>query len=79
MGAIQKALARGVPVCVVPHGHDHLEVVRRVEVFAVQNPPGGDEAQPPASGRMVPVDGFWSAFLAPFGREFNCRAHTSVT
>jgi hypothetical protein len=32
MGAIQKALARGVPVCVVPHGHDHLEVVRRVEV-----------------------------------------------
>jgi hypothetical protein len=32
MGATQKALARGVPVCVVPHGRDHFEVARRVEV-----------------------------------------------
>jgi MGT family glycosyltransferase len=32
MGATQKALARGVPVCVVPFGRDQLEVARRVEL-----------------------------------------------
>lgn len=32
MGATQKALARGVPVCVVPYGRDQLEVARRVDV-----------------------------------------------
>jgi MGT family glycosyltransferase len=32
MGVTQKALARGVPVCVVPHGRDQFEVARRVEV-----------------------------------------------
>jgi MGT family glycosyltransferase len=32
MGATQKALARGIPVCVVPHGRDQFEVARRVEV-----------------------------------------------
>jgi len=32
MGTTQKALARGVPVCVVPFGRDQLEVARRVEV-----------------------------------------------
>lgn len=32
MGATQKALARGVPVCAVPFGRDQLEVSRRVEV-----------------------------------------------
>lgn len=32
MGATQKALAYGVPVCVVPFGRDQLEVARRVEV-----------------------------------------------
>jgi MGT family glycosyltransferase len=31
MGATQKALTRGVPVCVVPFGRDQLEVARRVE------------------------------------------------
>ena len=31
-GATQKALASGVPVCVVPFGCDQLEVARRVEV-----------------------------------------------
>ncbi len=31
-GATQKALATGVPVCVVPFGRDQLEVARRVEV-----------------------------------------------
>lgn len=31
-GAAQKALAAGVPVCVVPFGRDQLEVARRVEV-----------------------------------------------
>lgn len=30
-GATQKALAAGVPVCVVPFGRDQLEVARRVE------------------------------------------------
>jgi MGT family glycosyltransferase len=32
MGATQKALARGVPVCVVPFARDQFEVARRVEV-----------------------------------------------
>ena len=32
MGSTQKALARGVPVCVVPFGRDQLEVARRVQV-----------------------------------------------
>jgi UDP:flavonoid glycosyltransferase YjiC (YdhE family) len=32
VGATQKALARGVPVSVVPFGRDQLEVARRVEV-----------------------------------------------
>ncbi len=31
MGITQKALGRGVPVCVVPHGRDQHEVARRVE------------------------------------------------
>ncbi|MFL5832378.1 MAG: glycosyltransferase [Solirubrobacterales bacterium] len=31
MGATQKALALGVPVCVVPFGRDQVEVARRVE------------------------------------------------
>jgi MGT family glycosyltransferase len=34
MGATQKALARGVPVCVVPYGRDQFEVARRVAVAA---------------------------------------------
>jgi UDP:flavonoid glycosyltransferase YjiC (YdhE family) len=32
MGSTQKALARGVEVCVVPYGRDQFEVARRVEV-----------------------------------------------
>ncbi|PJK23058.1 nucleotide disphospho-sugar-binding domain-containing protein [Mycolicibacterium goodii] len=32
MGTTQKALARGVPVCVVPRGRDQFEVARRVAV-----------------------------------------------
>ncbi|OBF83485.1 glycosyl transferase [Mycobacterium sp. 852002-51163_SCH5372311] len=32
MGATQKALERGVPVCVVPQARDQFEVARRVEV-----------------------------------------------
>jgi MGT family glycosyltransferase len=32
MGATQRALARGMPVCVVPYGRDQFEVARRVEV-----------------------------------------------
>jgi MGT family glycosyltransferase len=32
MGATQKALAHGVPVCAVPFGRDQYEVARRVEV-----------------------------------------------
>ncbi|HEV3378449.1 MAG TPA: glycosyltransferase [Thermoleophilaceae bacterium] len=32
MGATQKALAHGVPVCTVPFARDQLEVARRVEV-----------------------------------------------
>lgn len=32
MGITQKALAAGVPVCVVPFGRDQLEVARHIEV-----------------------------------------------
>jgi MGT family glycosyltransferase len=32
MGATQKALARGVPVCAVPFGRDQFEVARRLEI-----------------------------------------------
>jgi UDP:flavonoid glycosyltransferase YjiC (YdhE family) len=32
MGITQKALSRGVPVCVVPFGRDQLETARHVEV-----------------------------------------------
>jgi MGT family glycosyltransferase len=32
MGTTQKALVRGVPVCVVPQGRDQFEVARRVEM-----------------------------------------------
>jgi len=32
MGVTQKALVRGVPVCVVPYGRDQFEVARRVEM-----------------------------------------------
>ncbi|HET7574879.1 MAG TPA: nucleotide disphospho-sugar-binding domain-containing protein [Solirubrobacterales bacterium] len=32
MGATQKAIAHGVPVCAVPFGRDQLEVARRLEV-----------------------------------------------
>jgi MGT family glycosyltransferase len=32
MGSTQKALARGIPVCVVPYGRDQFEVARRVVV-----------------------------------------------
>ena len=32
MGATQKALDHGVPVCVVPYGRDQFEVARRVEI-----------------------------------------------
>lgn len=32
MGVTQKALSRGVPVCVVPFGRDQFEVARRVEM-----------------------------------------------
>lgn len=34
MGATQKALSHGVPVCVVPFGRDQLEVARRAELAA---------------------------------------------
>jgi len=46
MGATQKALANGVPVCVVPFGRDQLEVARRVEV-------AGAGSRLPA-GRLTP-------------------------
>ncbi len=32
MGGTQRALARGVPVCVVPYGRDQFEVARRAEM-----------------------------------------------
>jgi len=37
MGATQKALAMGVPVCAVPFGRDQFEVARRVEASGAGN------------------------------------------
>jgi EryCIII-like glycosyltransferase len=42
-GATQKALARGVSVCVVPFGRDQFEVARRVEVARKWHPATGQE------------------------------------
>ena len=39
MGATQKALALGVPVCAVSFGRDQFEVARRVEVAAAGSRP----------------------------------------
>lgn len=47
MGATQKALARGVPVCVVPYGRDQFEVARRVVV--------SDSGTRVAAGRLTPA------------------------
>jgi hypothetical protein len=44
MGATQKALAHGVPVCAVPFGRDQLEVARRVEVAAAGGPSAAADA-----------------------------------
>ena len=49
MGITQKALARGVPVCVVPHGRDQFEVARRVEVSGWWNPLTCQEVDPEAA------------------------------
>ena len=47
MGITQKALAAGVPVCVVPFGRDQLEVARHVEVA------GAGVRLPPRSSRRT--------------------------
>jgi len=47
MGITQKALARGIPVCVVPFGRDQLEVARHVEVAGA-----GTRLDP---GRLTPA------------------------
>ncbi|WP_349271127.1 glycosyl transferase [Mycolicibacterium parafortuitum] len=47
MGVTQKALERGVPVCVVPFGRDQFEVARRVEL-------AGCGTRLPASRLTVP-------------------------
>ena len=60
MGATQKALAYGVPVCAVPFGRDQLEVARRVEV-------AGAGVRLPA--RRLRPDRLRSAVLAAMGRR----------
>ena len=47
MGATQKALAQGVPVCVVPYGRDQFEVARRVEVAQCGTRLPGKKLSPP--------------------------------
>jgi hypothetical protein len=58
MGAIHKALARTVSVCVGPRPRSSQKKVSDELRFRAAKPPGRDEAQPPASGKMMPVDGF---------------------
>jgi MGT family glycosyltransferase len=47
MGVTQKALAHGVPVCVVPYGRDQFEVARRVEVAGCGTRLPGKKLSPP--------------------------------
>ena len=51
MGATQKALARGIPVCVVPFGRDQLEVAMRGRGQRQRHPAAGEEAR-----RRSPAD-----------------------
>jgi MGT family glycosyltransferase len=53
MGATQKALARGVPVCVVPYGRDQFEVARRVEVARCGTRLPAKKLSPPRLGKKV--------------------------
>ena len=53
-GATQKALAAGVPVCVVPFGRDQLEVARRVEVANAGTRLPAQQAQRRAAPRPGP-------------------------
>lgn len=46
MGATQKALARGVPACVVPYGRDQFETARRVEVAQCGTRPPAEKLSP---------------------------------
>jgi MGT family glycosyltransferase len=53
MGATQKALARDVPVCVVPYGRDQFEVARRVEVARCGTRLPAKKLSPPRLGKKV--------------------------
>lgn len=53
MGATQKALAHGVPVCVVPFGRDQLEVARRVEISGAGTRLPAKRLTPQRLGRKV--------------------------
>lgn len=53
MGATQKALAHGVPVCVVPFGRDQLEVARRVEVSGAGTTLSRKKLSPPRLRRAI--------------------------
>jgi MGT family glycosyltransferase len=64
MGVTQKALAHGVPVCVVPFGRDQFEVARRVEV-------AGAGTRLPV-GRLSP-DRLRAAVQAAIGRREGAR------
>ncbi|EHB54923.1 glycosyl transferase family protein [Mycolicibacterium rhodesiae JS60] len=53
MGATQKALAFGVPVCVVPFGRDQLEVARRVQVARCGTRLAAGKLSPPRLRRKI--------------------------
>ncbi len=78
MGATQKAIARGVPVCAVPFGRDQLEVARRVEVAGAGTRLPAKRLRPdsPCAGRVAlePSDQYlslpvmrWVATVESFG------------
>ena len=75
MGATQKALARGVPVCAVPFGRDQPEVARRVEVAGagtrlparLLNPERLRDGVREAMGRTDGAKRIAAAFLATGG------------
>ena len=75
MGITQKALAHGVPVCVIPFGRDQPEVARRVQVANAGtsitpgrlNPPRLKRAVAEAMSRKAGAEAIASAFASAGG------------
>jgi hypothetical protein len=75
-GVTQKALAAGVPVCVVPFGRDQLEVARRVEGRRHRHTTTGAAAKPGPAARQDPRSDDQDPRRASRRRRLCCRRRT---